>query len=78
MTLEQFRKATAHLPGNTPIVVPGSDHSYIRGVARVTKGVFTDKYRAEISPYFGDEPELYGLASNVIVATRTLEVIEVE
>jgi hypothetical protein len=77
MNLEQFRKITANLPGNVSIVVPGADHSYNRGVAKVVKGVVTDKYGAEISPYFGEDPELYGLASNVIVATRTLPVVEI-
>jgi hypothetical protein len=77
MNLEQFRKITADLPGNVSLVVPGVDHSYTRGVAKVVKGVVTDKYGAEISPYFGEDPELYGLASNVIVATRTLPVVEI-
>ena len=77
MNLEQFRKITANLPGNVSLVVPGADHSYVRGVAKVTKGVVTDKYGAEISPYFGEDPGLYDLASNVIVATRTLPVVEI-
>jgi len=77
MLLEQFRKITAHLPGNVRLVIPGSDHDYRQGTARVAKGVVTG-CAGVISPYFGDDPELYGLASNVIVATRTLPVVEVE
>jgi hypothetical protein len=76
MDLEQFRKITANLPGNVPIVLSGSDHDYRPGVARVTKGVVTDR-PGEISPYFGEDPELYGLSSNVIVATRTRPVVEI-
>lgn len=76
MNLEQFRKITADMPGRTPIIAPGPDHSYRKVAVCVTEGVLTD-IRGEFSPYFGKDPELYGLASDVIVASRTIPVVEV-
>ncbi len=77
MTLEQFRKMTAHLPGSVQIVVPGPDHSYRFGRGAIVKTVRTGRHGQDVSPFFGEDPELYGLASSVIVAARTLQAIEV-
>lgn len=76
MNLEQFRKITANLPGSIPVIAPGPDHSYREVAVCVTKGVLMSDPR-EITPYVGDDPSLYGLASNVIVATRTGPVVEI-
>lgn len=76
MNLKQFREITANLPGNTPVIAPGPDHSYREVAVCVTKGVLMSEPR-EIAPYVGDGPELYGLASNVVVATRTGPVVEI-
>jgi len=76
MNLEQFRKMTAHLPGDVQIVIPTQDHSYRPAGAGLAKGVLAND-GVEISWYVGEDPELYGLSSNVIVATRTRPVVEV-
>jgi hypothetical protein len=77
MNLEQFRKMTANLPGDTPLIIPGYDHSYRPASVRMAKAVWAGRPGGELSPYEGSDPELYGLASNVIVATRTLPVVEI-
>ena len=76
MNLEQFRKMTAHLPGDVQIVIPSQDHSYRIASAGLATGVLSAG-GAEISPYFSEDPKLYGLSSDVIVSTRTRPVVAI-
>ena len=51
-TVGEFRKATEGLPDNTPLLLPGSDHSYHPGRPEKTEAAWSrDGGYAE---YYGD------------------------
>lgn len=69
MTLDEFRRRTADMPGDTNIVKPGADHDYHD--VRITKGsaLFEEKGRIWTEDH-GEEVTSesdYGKRTNVII-----------
>lgn len=60
-TLGEFRKQTANLPDNTPLLIPTGDHCYRWAGYEITTAVaHICAGPAPFEPDCGDEPELYG------------------
>ena len=80
MTLGKFRKLTAELPDNTPMLSEAPDHCYNNSYPSVTTGIVIplSGSRVRIEPDSGDDPELYGLQTKQHVKRNRVTVVVFE
>jgi hypothetical protein len=77
-TLGDFRKLTADLPDDTPLLTDVADHRY-REIGCIVTTVIADitRSRPSFEPDYGNDPELYSLPSREAVKKRRRKVVVV-
>ena len=78
-TLGDFRKLTADLPDDTPLLTDAPDHSYREPGCSVTTAIpHICGWPSPFEPDYGNDPELYGLPSKEAVKKLRRKVVVVE
>jgi len=78
-TLGDFRKLTADLPDDTPLLTDAPDHSYRVPGCSVTTAIYhICGWPAPFEPDYGDDPELYGHTSEEEVRKNRRKVVVIE